>query len=195
MVAGGGGGSSSTAAADYVCGAAAGAANIVSGFPFDTVKVRLQNTLCPYSGELKLPQAAASVRRRLARMQLLPSPHIPHMPQLLSPCMCVCRPLARCQVDCAIRGGEPSGWHGWASCCTLCACSHAACLPIVSHAAARPPAHTHQKAGAGSVPRPQPPAHRGRPGDGHQLRGFCGHAVLEPGGPFGLFFGAAELAC
>jgi hypothetical protein len=36
--------------ADYVAGAIAGSANIILGFPADTVKVRLQNRLNPYSG-------------------------------------------------------------------------------------------------------------------------------------------------
>ncbi|KAI7838108.1 hypothetical protein COHA_008116 [Chlorella ohadii] len=46
----GGGGGGSNPTVDYVAGAFAGSANIAIGFPFDTVKVRLQNRLNPYSG-------------------------------------------------------------------------------------------------------------------------------------------------
>ncbi|KAL4421304.1 hypothetical protein ABPG75_010595 [Micractinium tetrahymenae] len=46
----GGGGGGVTPAIDYVAGALAGSANIAVGFPADTVKVRLQNRLNPYSG-------------------------------------------------------------------------------------------------------------------------------------------------
>lgn len=38
--------------ADYLAGVVAGSANIVVGFPADTVKVRLQNRHNPYSGAL-----------------------------------------------------------------------------------------------------------------------------------------------
>ncbi|KAG7672182.1 hypothetical protein Ndes2526B_g06834 [Nannochloris sp. 'desiccata'] len=34
---------------DYLAGAAAGSANIVTGYPFDTVKVRLQASICHYN--------------------------------------------------------------------------------------------------------------------------------------------------
>ena len=50
MTAGGSGGGASHPAGDYLAGALAGSANIVVGFPADTVKVRLQNRLNPYSG-------------------------------------------------------------------------------------------------------------------------------------------------
>lgn len=46
----GGGGGGGGMYADYVAGALAGSANIALGFPADTVKVRLQNRLSPYSG-------------------------------------------------------------------------------------------------------------------------------------------------
>ncbi|KAL4424570.1 hypothetical protein ABPG77_009154 [Micractinium sp. CCAP 211/92] len=45
-----GGASGGNPAVDYVAGAIAGSANITVGFPADTVKVRLQNRLNPYSG-------------------------------------------------------------------------------------------------------------------------------------------------
>ncbi|PSC76045.1 mitochondrial arginine transporter BAC1 isoform X1 [Micractinium conductrix] len=46
----GAGAGGTSVAADYVAGAVAGSANIIVGFPADTVKVRLQNRLNPYSG-------------------------------------------------------------------------------------------------------------------------------------------------
>ena len=44
---------------DYAAGAIAGSANIISGFPFDSVKVRLQADNCAYRGAWQCFRAIA----------------------------------------------------------------------------------------------------------------------------------------